>query len=134
VGQFRHLLEALGYGCPPHGGIAFGVDRLVATLIHAGSIRDVIAFPKSVLGNDLCVGAPAPVSDEQLRAYHVTPYSAAAAAATTSTAHAPLTAASPAPTPTPAPATATAPAADAKKAKAKAKSTNAANTSPPNKS
>jgi aspartyl-tRNA synthetase len=65
--RFGFLLEALKYGAPPHGGIAYGLDRWVQRLMHADSIRDVIAFPKAASGADPLTGAPTPVDDVQLR-------------------------------------------------------------------
>lgn len=65
--KFEHLLRALRYGCPPHGGIAFGLDRLVMIITQSSSIRDVIAFPKTQTAACPLTNAPSPIAFEQLR-------------------------------------------------------------------
>ncbi|HET9723962.1 MAG TPA: aspartate--tRNA ligase [Actinomycetota bacterium] len=65
--QFGHLIRAFRYGVPPHGGVALGIDRIVMLMAGKEAIRDVTAFPKAQSGQDYLTGAPAPVSEEQLR-------------------------------------------------------------------
>jgi len=70
--RFGYMLKAFTYGAPPHGGIAFGLDRMCALLCGTTSIRDVIAFPKTQKGQDLMAGSPTPVTEKQLKDLHIT--------------------------------------------------------------
>lgn len=73
--SLKHMLDMLSFGCPPHGGIALGMDRLLAVLLNTPSIRDVIAFPKSFEGRDPLSGAPSPITDNDKKIYHIAPTS-----------------------------------------------------------
>ncbi|KAF5298487.1 hypothetical protein FQR65_LT01266 [Abscondita terminalis] len=66
-----HHIDMLGSGCPPHGGIALGLDRLLSVMLNTKSIRDVIAFPKTFEGRDPISGAPSPINDDDKKLYHI---------------------------------------------------------------
>ena len=69
--RFGFFLDALEYGTPPHGGIALGIDRMIALLAGEASIREAMAFPKTASAEDLMAGAPSPVDEKQLRDLHL---------------------------------------------------------------
>ena len=69
--DFSHLFEVLRAGCPPHAGIALGLDRLIAVMLGVESVRDVIAFPKNGKGEDLLVKSPSRMTQEQQQTYHL---------------------------------------------------------------
>jgi aspartyl-tRNA synthetase len=72
LGDFSHLFEVLRAGCPPHAGIALGLDRLIAVMLGVDSVRDVIAFPKTGKGEDLLVRSPSRMTPAQQETYHLT--------------------------------------------------------------
>ncbi len=69
--NFGHMLEALSFGAPPHGGIAWGLDRFTNLLNNEPNIREVIAFPKTGDGRDMMMDSPAPATDKQLKELHI---------------------------------------------------------------
>ncbi|KAL9115378.1 MAG: hypothetical protein Q9227_000699 [Pyrenula ochraceoflavens] len=71
IEKFEPLLDALSAGCPPHGGMALGFDRLLTILLDKESVKDVMAFPKTGKGQDKMVGSPATISDQELDSYHL---------------------------------------------------------------
>ncbi|EPY50018.1 aspartate-tRNA ligase [Schizosaccharomyces cryophilus OY26] len=71
LSTFNHLIDVLRSGCPPHGGIALGFDRLIALLVKSNGIREVIAFPKTYSGTDLLIGSPSTVTQNQLQEYYI---------------------------------------------------------------
>jgi aspartyl-tRNA synthetase len=71
--KFGGMLSAFRCGAPPHGGIAPGIDRMVMMLCEAENLREVVAFPMNQKGEDLLMGAPSPVSPEQMTELHIRP-------------------------------------------------------------
>jgi len=72
--RFGHMIEAFSYGVPPHGGIAFGIDRIVMLLAGEPNIREVIAFPKDQKARDLMIGAPTPLAEDALKEANISVY------------------------------------------------------------
>ncbi len=69
--KFGFFVEAFNYGTPPHGGLAYGMDRLMMLLVGTDNIKDVIAFPKTQSATDLLTGAPTNVDEKQLKEIHI---------------------------------------------------------------